>query len=568
MMPIPPNLSPADQAAILATYLDHPEFCRRTLSIRDKERGIVVPLKLTPAQLKLTEAINKQRKLGVPVRVRILKARQVHMSVGCASHIYKAVAFLPGQQAKVYAHLNEATRNLYGYYKQFDDTYQPMAGLAKLPLVTGSRIDKAMAFEGGGRIEFGSAETSRGGRSASFKFLHLSETAFWQRADELRTGLLASVPDLPDTMILDESTANGMGGAFYRGWQDACDTSKDNGWAAVFFAWWEHPEYVAKIADVVRFQESLTQQERDMQVRFNLRTEQLAWRRWAILNKCEGDERRFMQEFPSYPEEAFLTSGRPFFDMGYLAKQPSCEPSMVGELVEERIGTKMHILFEPNSEGRGLLRVWKRPEPNQHYVIGTDTCKGIDAAEGTGTADPDYAVAHVLNAESGEQVAVMRGRVEPDIFGEYVWSLMQWYNFAYCVPDADSYGVATIKTLMRLQVPMELIYRRQRDASDQQSTALQYIGFITTAVSRPQVLSLLQLALRQRAIHVHDPITLGELRTFIYTPQGKPEAERGAHDDTVLALALAVLGIQQSYMIRREREAVQANQKKEPTRYR
>lgn len=566
MMPIPPNLSPADQAAVLATYLDHPEFCRRTLSIRDKERGLVVPLNLTPAQMKLTEAINKQRRQGRPVRVRVLKARQVHMSVGCASHVYKAVAFLPGQQAKVYAHLNEATRNLYGYYKQFDDSYQPMAGLAKLPLTKGTRIDKSLAFEGGGRIEFGSAETSRGGRSASFKFLHLSETAFWQRADELRTGLLASVPDLADTMILDESTANGMGGAFYRGWMDACDTSKDNGWLAVFFAWWEHPEYVARIADERAFQQSITNHERDMAVRYGLSIYQLAWRRWAIANKCEGDERRFLQEFPSNPEEAFLTSGRPVFDMGAIARQPSSDPSITGELIEERFGPRVQIILEPSSDGRGLVRVWRRPEPNHRYVIGLDACKGIDANSGTGTADPDFAVAHVLEADSGEQVAVMRGRIEPAEFGRQVWALMRYYNLAYCVPDADSFGVAVIEELLRQQVPGELLYRRKRDAHDQNATPLQYLGFITTVTSKPQVISDLQMALRQRAITVRDPITLGELRTFVFKPNGSTAAEEGAHDDTVMALALAVLAIKESYLLRREREAL--GSATEITRYR
>jgi hypothetical protein len=567
-MPVPPHLSPADQAAVLATYLDHPEFCRRTLTIRDKEKGQDVPLVLTPAQIKLTEAINKQRKRGLPVRVRVLKARQVHMSVGCASHIWKAVSFLPGQQGKVYAHLNEATRNLYKYYKQFDEGYRTLAGLSKLELTKGSRINQTLAYTGGGGLEFGSAETSRGGRSASFKFLHLSETAFWQRADELRTGLLASVPDLADTMILDESTANGMGGAFYRGWMDAMDTSNDNGWLAVFFAWWEHPEYVARIADERWFQESLTNQERDMALRYGLTIYQLAWRRWAIANKCEGDERRFLQEFPSNPEEAFLTSGRPVFDMGAIARQPASKPSITGELVEERIGPKTQIMVEPSGDDRGLLRVWRKPEPNQRYVIGLDACKGIDANSGTGSADPDYAVAHVLEADSGEQVAMMRGRIEPAEFGRQVWALMRFYNYAFCVPDADSFGVAVIEELLRQQVPGELLYRRKRDASDQQSTPLQYLGFITTVTSKPQVISDLQMALRQRAITVRDPITLAELRSFVFKPNGTTAAEEGAHDDTVMALALAVLAIKESYLLRREREAMAKSYDQQPRRYR
>jgi phage terminase large subunit len=175
--------------------------------------------------------------------------------------------------------------------------------------------------------------------------------------------------------------------------------------------------------------------------------------------------------------------------------------------------------------------------------------------DGIGTADPDYAVAQVLNAESGEQVAVMRGRVEPAEFGRQVWALMRWYNLAYCVPDADSFGVAVIEELLRQQVPLDLLYRRQRGAHDQNPTALQYLGFVTTTVSKPQVISDLQLALRQRVIHLHDPISIAECRTFVYRPNGTTSAEQGAHDDTVMALALAVMGIKQSYLIRREREA-------------
>jgi hypothetical protein len=565
-MPIPTDLSPMEQAAVLAAYLDHAEFCRRSLTIRDKERGVPVPLVLTPAQVKLTEAIERQRRKGVPVRVRILKARQVHMSVGCASHIWKAVAFLPGQQAKVYAHLTEATRNLYGYYKQFDDSYQPLAGLGKLPLTTGSRMDQSLVYAGGGRIEFGSAETSRGGRSASFKYLHLSETAFWQRADELRTGLLASVPDMADTMILDESTANGIGGSFYRGWMDACDPGKDNGWEPVFFAWWEHPEYTAHIADPVAFQRSITDQEYELMTRHNLTINQIAWRRWAILNKCEGDERRFQQEFPANPEEAFLTSGRPVFDMGVLARQASTPPAITGELIEERYGPRIQIHITPSVDGRGLLRVWQQPQPHHQYVIGLDTCKGLDVSSGNGAADPDYAVAQVLNADSGEQVAVMRGRIEPAEFGRQVWALMRLYNMAYCVPDADSFGVAVIEELLRQQVPIELLYRRQRGAHDQNPQAMQYLGFVTTAVSKPQVISDLQLAIRQHVIHLHDPITIAECRQFVFRANGSTAAAPGAHDDTVMALALAVHGIKNYYTIRRDRETVKAELR--ITRYR
>jgi hypothetical protein len=48
--------------------------------------------------------------------------------------------------------------------------------------------------------------------------------------------------------------------------------------------------------------------------------EQLNWRRYTVANKCQGDEELFMQEYPSTPEEAFISSGRPKFNIPALRK--------------------------------------------------------------------------------------------------------------------------------------------------------------------------------------------------------------------------------------------------------
>ena len=53
------------------------------------------------------------------------------------------------------------------------------------------------------------------GRSETFHYVHLSEYAFWQGVDanapsKQLSGILQSVPNLPDTWVIIESTANGI----------------------------------------------------------------------------------------------------------------------------------------------------------------------------------------------------------------------------------------------------------------------------------------------------------------------------------------------------------------------
>jgi len=532
---------------------DHAGFCKQTLEIRNKS-GKQVPLVLTPGQVKLTTAIEHQERLGLPIRVRCLKAGQVHMSMGACSHVLRRTAFTPGTHAKVYAHLFEATRNLYDYFTQFLANYKPFFGLA-MPKVARTNQDHIIEFANHSSIEFGSAETSRGGRSRPFKVLELSETAFWRRAEDLRTGLLARVPDDPDTLIIDESTANGASGSFYRGWMEAMDPSSTSGWIGVFVAWWELPEYSRELADPAVFQRSLYKEEWEIRNRYNLTLGQMAWRRWAIQTTCEGDINRFHQEFPACPEEAFVASGRTVFDMKALERQPLVSEALVGDLCEENTGIRVEVQFNPRQDGHGPVSLWKRPEKRHFYLVSTDAAKGIDVSDRATSADPDYAVAHVFDTATCEQVAMIRDRIEPSKFGEMVVATAKWYNWAYIAPDADGPAVAMIEAILRSQYPLELIYNRQRDPDDRRPLLLQDIGFLTTTVTKPQAIASLSRALREMTVLIRDKTTRAELRTFVTWPNGKQAASQGNHDDCVMALAVGVHTLPFAVRAQERREA-------------
>jgi hypothetical protein len=531
---------------ILREFNDHAKFARECLSIRDKN-GKTVPFVLQPAQIKLNKIVQDCRAKGRPARIIVLKARQVMISAGTAAQFMHAVPFRAGQKALIVAHEHGASKNIFTYYEQLLNNYQPFGGVVAMPA---RKVDAPAAgvieWTNGSYIRVATANNLKTGRSFSLRYLHLSEYAFWTDAKTLMTGLMQSVPDDPDTCVVIESTANGVGGDFYQRWKEASDPTSGSEWIPMFFAWWEHPQYVREIQDKVAFQASITREEQELIQKYSLTLEQIHWRRWAIRNKCGGSEDTFKQEYPGCPEEAFLFTGRPRFSHAHLARMPVKDDGMPGELEEFASGTRRELSFLPTGKGAAFV-LYKRPQINKRYVIGIDVAEGNDLNEGViGQEDPDYTVATVLDADTGEQVCKMRGRMSPGPAGEYIAALGRWYHTAFLVPEANGPGIALIQSLLQQGYPPFAIYKRRPDPHErftEQTTAdTQTLGWKTSAVTRQLLISDLDMAIRNFEIWVTDPVTLDELRTFVIKGK-REEGQDGQHDDEVIAIGLAYQGM-------------------------
>jgi hypothetical protein len=517
-------------------FEDHLAFCRETCTIRDK-RGISVAFEQQPAQRKLDALIQECKRKNKPIRILALKARQVMVSSGTAGEFFHTVGFVPGQKALVVSHDDDSARNIFGYYEQLDESYRQFRGLVrKLDRVRGNK-GRLIEYEGGGYIQVETANNLAGGRSFSLRFLHLSEFAFWRDAKILMLALMQSVPDDPDTAVIIESTANGKGGEFYRLWQLASDPTSASDWIAFFFAWWEHPEYTRPPIDPAAFQATLTSEEQQLRDRYNLSLGQLNWRRWAILNKCGGDAELFKQEYPSCDSEAFIASGRPRFDPKVLAKMPVMHDAAVGDLEEVELGPRKVLRFFPKD--RGAMVVYKLPQAGHRYVIGVDVAEGIDAAE-KGTADPDYSVATVLDRLNGDQVAKVRGRIEPGPFADYVDALARFYNWAFICPEANGPGIAFLEQLLRAGYPPALIYHRrpspEEQFAQQDSTLISKLGWKTSTTSRVLLISRHDQNLREFGVWIRDPVTLSEHETFVIKANGKAQHQEGCFPPSTLIL--------------------------------
>jgi hypothetical protein len=558
---------------MIAEFKDHARFCSH-LKIRTKD-GVTVPYVPSPGGRKLSAAIRKQEAARVPVRIVCLKASQVWMSSSAATEIFHKIPFWPGRRALVLADTQAHADLVYGYYEQFIKSYadSPIGGdrdaSVRLPALE-KDTEQHVRWKNGSSIMVGTANNVDIGRSAPYNWAQLSEAAFYRNLGGLMTGLMQRVPMSPDSGVIIESTANGAEGDFPDLWQQAIGGR--SGWLAVFFAWWEHPENTLSTgmlgyADRGAFQRSLDRSEVTEQQQYNLTLEQLAWRRHKIETDCSGHLERFQQEHPGNATEAFLRSGRTIFDMGALSRMPLVQDPTRGRLEVVLVGVEKRIQFLEDKVGD--VSVYRRPLVGRNYIIGVDHAEGIDPLAKEGRSDPDYCAASVLDADTGEQVCAMRERYEPRPWAERVYWLARWYNWAFISPEQKAVGKAVIGHLLEIEggYPLELIYSQERDPSDRRPALLQELGFDTNTIFRPILVSALDTAIREMAIQIHDPVTIQECRAFVRKPNGREEGIR--HDDAVLSLALAVVGLPKARRAFAYREQMKRDAQihTKPTRY-
>ena len=143
----------------------------------------------------------------------------------------------------------------------------------------------------------------------------------------------------------------------------------------------------------------------------------------------------------------------------------------------------------------------------------------------------------MLDKESGQQVAVWHGRLDPDMFGIELARLGYLYNKALvAVENQGGYGQTPISALRRVGYPG--IYTRQVIDTVSQTWTETY-GWGTNTQTRPQMLDNLRAVIRDTPEAIVDEGTLGEFRTFVIRRNGTPGGDNGCHDDRVMSLAIA-----------------------------
>lgn len=509
------------------------KYIEQFIKIRDKS-GKIIDLKINQGQQKLYDAIKQQAQDKKPIRIIVLKARQIGFSTLTESIIFKNTATKFNVNAGIITHKEEATTNLFNMSKRmYDNLPEEMKPSLKRSNAKELIFDNDEGTGLKSKIKCMTAGSSGVGRSDTFNYLHISELAFWgKNAKETTVGLFQAVPNLLNTMIVIESTANGFE-YFKELWDMAISGESD--FIPVFVGWNELNDYKMPYTGF-----ELTEEEIKLQTTYDLSLEQLTWRRWCIKNNCGGDVEQFKQEYPINPQEAFISSGNCVFDKEIVINriQELPKPLKIGYFEYDYndampIGKKISNIRWINDK-KGFISIYEKPSIYK-YCIGGDT-----AGEGS-----DWFTGQVLNAKTGKQVACLRHQTDEDLYVRQMYCLGYYYNSKstrtgittpalLCIES--NFSTYPNKELVRLGYPNLFVREKEDRFTGIMDKAF---GFRTTSVTRPVIIAELVKITRENVELISDKLTLKEMLTFIKNEKGRAEAQAGSHDDLVMALAIA-----------------------------
>lgn len=527
---------------------DKPWYIENFLKIRDKT-ATIVPFKLNHAQKRVMDIMKRDEENGIPKRYIVLKARQMGLSTLFEGLIFQDTSTHENKNSLIIAHEEQASSNLFNmsklYYENLPDLIRPMKKYAngKVLQFENPTNDESEKLSNPGlrsKISIATAGAGEVGRSATYHNIHASEVAFFPDAKVTMLGLLQAVPDQPNTMVVLESTANGVGDWFHDMWQKA--EKGLNEFTPIFLPWFIQPEYTRPFRSqgekeqLIMEVETVSKDgngndvftyEHQLKEKHNLTWEQLNWRRYTVANKCQGDEELFMQEYPSTAEEAFISSGRPKFNIPALRKYQTITkpPIKRGYLQwDESQGAEKKVKFV--EDAKGYISIWKDPIKGEHYALGSDVAEGL--------VDGDFSCGYVGDSQF-DIVARWHGHIDPDLFGVELVKLAMFYNDAYLGVESNNHGLTTLTAIKKLEY-WNIYYTKTFDKIAE--TMTQKMGWATTARTKPFMIDKLAEFIREFHLGIYDDLLIAEAFTYIIEDNGKTNAQPGTHDDTIMACAI------------------------------
>ena len=260
-------------------------------AIKDRDSHKQVPFVLNYNQKRIHEVARQQQLQGKPIRIVVDKARRVGVSSWAEGLGFAHCCWLPGSHFLIAAHEFKSSKALFSIPKGFarQANFLNLRDVEREITFPHESADALMQIVTAGK------DTS--GRGFTLSGLHLSEAAHYKGVGEIFTSVIPAVSNHKDTIIIIESTPNGMDGdgeTFYEMWLDAIHNRSE--YAPVFLSWIDDP---ACTADPSLAKNAPIDKEEKLLLKRGLTKAQLAWRRLKIASpECGGLVELFHQEFP------------------------------------------------------------------------------------------------------------------------------------------------------------------------------------------------------------------------------------------------------------------------------
>lgn len=562
---------------------DYPFWAAMFAYIKRKGGGTDVLFRLNRPQRKLIKRLEKMRKAGKPIRLILLKARQWGGST--AIQIYMAWLQLVhevGLNSLIIAHQGTGSDEIKDMFDRMIKSY-PVEMLHELGDAYAPNDPKMVGVGKSGnifrvpqrncKIKIGTAERPNSCRGGDYNLVHLSEVALWKETDgkkpeDIVRSACSGILLRPYTMIVYESTPNGVGNFFHKEYLAAKKGLSQ--FEAMFVAWFEIEQYELPFedeADKYEFAKKLFANRRNEEIKSD-REEPgtYLWRLWEKGATLEAihwyvSERSkytnhgdMASEYPSDDIEAFTYSGRKVFSSEDVEQfRPACRaPRWIGEIygsADEGEKAIEGLRFKKEADGR--LFMWHdversdTEEVTDRYLVVVDVCKGH-----TKNADfADILVIDRLFMMDGEPPVVAaewHGHIDMDKLAWKATQVAAYYNNALLVIESNTLETNNTKgeaeyilTLIH-EVYGRQLYARKQSAEDIRQGLPKKYGYHTNPLTKKVVIYNLKVVIRERLYIEREEACLDEYLTYVETENNVFEAMEGYHDDRLMTRAIGM----------------------------
>jgi hypothetical protein len=372
-------------------------------------------------------------------------------------------------------------------------------------------------------------------RGYSPTVLIFDEAAYINADEDFWSACMASLSTGGKVIVI--STPNGFDPIYYSIYSEAINGRNDFKITEMY--WWRDPRYskdlkLIKCNDIVHYMlnrkdyvdnditldYSKTKiSERDFDnLKIKLEQGYKAYSPWfeSMAKKLKFDRRKISQEL----ECNFLGSG------------DNVIPAEIMKSIKDN-----EIREPENKFMGGVLWQWKEPIEGHKYIMGMDVSRGDSE---------DFTTFTIIDFDEREQVLEYLAKVPPDVVAEIAYKWATMYN-AFIVTDiTGGMGVATSRKLQ------ELGYKNQyvdgvnpADKWKWDPKSQDKIPGINFNSKRVQIVATFEESLRH-GFGLRSQRLFNELNTFVYV-NGRPDHQKGQHDDLIMAMAMALYVAETSF---------------------
>lgn len=569
---------------------DFPFWTATLVYIHNKDAGKDVLFRLWYPQRILVSRFEAKRKAGKPIRLILLKARQWGGST--TTQLYMAwLQFFhkKGLNSLIIAHQGTASDEIKDMFDLMIKKH-PVEFLHKLGEVYSENEPKLVGVGKSGstyrvpqrdcKIKVGTAERPNGCRGGAYSLVHLSEVGLWKKTEgkspeDIVRSACSGILARPYTMIVMESTADGVGTYFDAEYTAAADPTVKSQFEALFISWFQIEHYSRPFdsAEELRAFAKWLWENRNNAYTPSNREESgrylwSLWEKgatleaihWYIYERAGKNDFAVMAaEFPSDDVEAFVHAGTMVFDK-YLVKQfePYCrKPKFVGEVyadADEGEEALSNLRFREDRQG--LLSIWAMPEKFDDYEVTNRYLTVVDVGGRSNKADWSVIVVFdrlsmIDGSEPPSVVAQWYGHCDIDRLAWRAAQIAAFYNDSLLVIESNTLethdkerqvegGDQSQYILNQISDIYPNLYARKQSEDEIREGAPRKYGFHTNVATKPMIISTLVKVIRERLYIERDKRCLDEYDTYERKPNGAYGAIVGKHDDLLMTRAIGL----------------------------